>query len=152
MKETFESKVVVGQPLCQVKFNFGVVGATGAGKRTFTKALTEPYDLIGFDYQINVMTEEELAVEALKNKHSNWIDECKIPTTDEVSVPLNRSHSTIQPSNYCPYSRFATKTTRESIAFSTCLSHIRYSLKTRKESSTFKAWLPSYLCWPKRTR
>ncbi len=100
MKEVIDSKVVVGQPPCQVKFNFGVIGATGAGKRTFTKALTEPYDLIGSDYQINIMSEEELTIEALKNKHSNWIDECKIPTTDEVSVPLNSSNSSIQPLNY----------------------------------------------------
>ena len=84
MSEALHAKVVVGRPPRLVKFNFGVVGAAGAGKKTFTDALTKPYDLNGSDYQINVISEEELTRESLKNKHRDWLQACKNPTMDEV--------------------------------------------------------------------
>lgn len=77
--------IAVGQPNL-VKFNFGVVGVTGAGKRTFAKALTEPYDLNGSHYQVDVFFAQELTNESVESKHRQWLDACKIPTTDEVTL------------------------------------------------------------------
>eukprot|EP01032_Pedospumella_encystans_P025308 gene25308-28609_t len=92
MREVSHAKIVVGPPSL-VKFNFGVVGAAGAGKKTFTDALTKPYDLNGSDCQVNVISEEELTRESLKKKHRDWLQACKNPTMDEQrNLCDNRVH------------------------------------------------------------
>lgn len=84
MREATVPVVTVGPPSL-VKFNFVVMGVDGAGKRTFADALTEPYDLKGSDYQVSVFCAQQLTRESLRNKHRQWLDACKVPTTDEVT-------------------------------------------------------------------
>ena len=82
-----KAKVAIGRP-SPVKFNFGVVGETGAGRRTFIKAFTEPYDFNHSDCQVNVVPDAELTSTSLRNKHNQWLDGYKRPATDEVTFPL----------------------------------------------------------------
>ena len=84
MREASHAKIVIGSPSL-VKFNIGVVGAAGAGKKTFTDALTKPYDLNSSDCQVNVISEEQLTSVSLKNKHRDWLLANKNPTMDEVN-------------------------------------------------------------------
>lgn len=84
MREASHAQIVVDPPSL-VKFNFGVVGTAGAGKKSFTDALTKPYDLNSSDCQVNVISEEELTSVSLKNKHRDWLQACKNPIMDEVN-------------------------------------------------------------------
>ena len=78
-----KAKVMIGRP-SKVRFNFGVVGETGAGRRTFIKAFTDPYDFNHADCEVHVVPDVDLVSSALRKKHNDWLDGYKNPATEEV--------------------------------------------------------------------
>lgn len=79
-----KARVLIGRP-SKVRFNFGVVGETGAGRRTFIKAFTDPYDFNHSDCEVRVVPDSDLVSGALRNKHNEWLEGYKNPATDEVN-------------------------------------------------------------------
>ena len=83
MERQIRAKVTTGRP-STVNFNFGVLGEAAAGRRTFIKAFTEPYDFDHSYCQLHVVPESELTNGALRSKHNAWLEGYKNPVTDEV--------------------------------------------------------------------